>query len=64
VRRFLSTPSGWFAFQIVEVALILALDRVLVRIFPYRSTAIAWGMIAFIVVVFVSNYALRRRYLS
>jgi hypothetical protein len=64
VRRFLSSPFGWLAFQCVEVALIVTLDRILIRIFPYRSTEIAWSMLALIVVVFVGNYTVRRRYLS
>lgn len=61
MKRWLLSPVGWFAFQFLEAGVLLLITRVLMRIFPYESTSIAYGIIALAVVAVVGNYVLRRR---
>jgi hypothetical protein len=64
VKRFLRNPIGWIALQLVECALLLLLARELIRVFPYRSTSVYAGILAFALALTVGNYIVRRRYLQ
>ena len=61
MKRWLLSPVGWFAFQFLEAGVLLLITRVLMWIFPYESTSIAYGIITLAVVAVVGNYMLRRR---
>jgi hypothetical protein len=63
VRRLLRSYPGWFAFQFVEYALLLALAKLLVALGLGGRPAFAIVIVLAIALV-VGNYALRRRYLS
>jgi hypothetical protein len=65
VKRFLATPSGWFALLVIEVALLVLVMRVVDRVFPDLSVGAGWvTLIGLALVLAVVNYAIRRRYLS
>ena len=65
MRRFLSTPTGWFAFLFLEIVLLSAFMRWLLRLVPDLSRTGIWIVaITLIVVVTAANYVVRRRYLS
>lgn len=65
MRRFLSTPTGWFAFLFAEIVLLSAFVRWLVRAVPDLSRTGVWIIvITLVVVVTAANYVVRRRYLS
>jgi divalent metal cation (Fe/Co/Zn/Cd) transporter len=65
VRRFLSTPTGWFVLLLAEIVILSAFMRWLLRLVPDLSRTGVWIIaIALIVVVTAANYTVRRRYLS
>jgi divalent metal cation (Fe/Co/Zn/Cd) transporter len=65
VRRFLSTPTGWFVLLLAEIVILSTFMRWLLRLVPDLSRTGVWIIaIALIVVVTSANYTVRRRYLS
>lgn len=65
MRRFLSTPTGWFVLLLAEIVILSAFMRWLLRLVPDLSRTGVWIIaIALIVVVTAANYTVRRRYLS
>jgi hypothetical protein len=63
MRRFLRTPGGWISLLVVEVAMLVALARGLIRAFPHSSTVVYRVVLGFAVVLVIGNYVVRRRYL-
>ena len=65
MRRFLSTPTGWFVLLLAEIVILSTFMRWLLRLVPDLSRTGVWIIaIALIVVVTAANYTVRRRYLS
>lgn len=65
MKRFLTSPSGWFALLIVELAVLLVGIRLLSRVFPDLSNRAAWTTVVLAALVLsIVNYVIRRRYLS
>ena len=65
MRRFLSTPTGWFVLLFLEIVVLSAFMRWLLRVLPDLSRTGVWVVaITLIVVVTAANYTVRRRYLS
>lgn len=61
MKQWLLSPFGWLAVQLLEAGVLLLIARILMRIFPYESTSIAYAIIALAVVAVIGNYVLRRR---
>ena len=61
MKQWLLSPFGWLAVQLLEAGVLLLIARILMRIFPYESTSIAYSIIALAVVAVIGNYVLRRR---